>query len=132
MIFLDTDTLSYFLSGNPSVVDKMSEAIYNNEQICLTNINVYEFLKGLRYKSMKNEEQEFSDFLKNVAVFSLDDDTVQIAADIYADLRKLGISIGDADILIAAIVITNKGKLITNNTRHYNNINGLIIENWYS
>lgn len=132
MIFLDTDTLSYFLSGNPSVVDKMNKAIDNNLQICLTGINVYEFLKGLRYKGSKNEENEFKIFLTNIAVFHVNEDSVQIAADIYANLRKRGITVGDADILIAAIVISNKGKLITNNTKHYKNITNLIIENWYA
>jgi len=131
MIFLDTDTLPYFLSGNSAVIHKMNEAIYNNMQICLTNINVYEFLKGLRYKSSTNEEQDFDDFLKNIAVFHLDDNSIRTAADIYANLRKRGITIGDADILIASIVITNKGMLISNNTRHYKDINNLIIENWY-
>ena len=132
MIFLDTDTLSYFLSGNAAVIDKMEEAINDNLQICVTGINVYEFLKGLRYKSNKNEEQEFNNFIKNISVFHLDNDSAHAAADIYANLRKRGITVGDADILIASIVITNKGKLITNNTKHYKNINGLIIENWYA
>ena len=131
MIFLDTDTLSYFLSGNSAVAGRMSEVLNNNLQICLTNINVYEFLKGLRFKSTEREEQQFNDFLKNIAVFHLDDDSIKLAADIYADLRKRGITVGDADILIASIVITHCGKLITNNTKHYININNLIIENWY-
>lgn len=109
----------------------MSSAINDNAQICLTSINVYEFLKGLRYKSNKNEERIFDDFLKNVTVLHLDDSSVHTAADIYANLRKRGITVGDADILIASIVVTHGGKLITNNTRHYKNIDNLIIENWY-
>ena len=131
MIFLDTDTLSYFLSGNSAVADRMSEALNNNLQICLTSINVYEFLKGLRFKSTEREERQFNDFLKNIAVFHLDDDSIKLAADIYADLRKRGITVGDADILIASLVITHNGKLITNNIKHYRNIKDLIIENWY-
>ena len=131
MIFLDTDTLSYFLSGNSAVANKMNDTLNNNLQICLTGINVYEFLKGLRYKSTKREENQFNDFLKNISVFHLDDDSVELAAGIYADLRKRGITVGDADILIASLVITHNGKLITNNTKHYRNIENLIIENWY-
>ena len=131
MIFLDTDTLSYFLSGNFAVASKMNEAINEGLQICLTSVNVYEFLKGLRYKSTKLEEQQFNNFLKNIAVIHLDDNSVKLAANIYADLRKRGITVGDADILIASIVITHNGKLITNNTKHYRNINNLRIENWY-
>ena len=131
MIFLDTDTLSYFLSGNTAVIEKVNETVNNNIQICLTGINVYEFLKGLRFRSKKDEEREFNNFLKDIGIFHLDNNAIQTAADIYANLRKRGITVGDADILIASIVMVHNGKLITNNTRHYKNINGLIIENWY-
>ena len=131
-IFLDTDTLSYFLSGNTAIHDKMLAAIKNGDQICLTCINVYEIIKGLKYKSDQNKEQNFNAFLENIFVFSLDDAAIQKAADIYTDLRKKGMNIGDADILIAAIVITNSGKLITNNIKHYQNIDDLTMENWHS
>ena len=129
-IFIDTDTLSFFLSGNTAVVDKTNEAVTNGHQICLTCINVYEIIKGLKYRGNKNKENDFNRFLSNFTVFSLDDNSIQKAAKIYADLRKKGITIGDADILIASIVITNDGKLITNNGKHYQHINGLTVENW--
>lgn len=130
MVFLDTDTLSYFFAGNSNIRDKIHEAINYGHQICLTCINVYEIIKGLKYNGNVNKEQDFYRFLTNITVFSLENDAIQIASDIYATLRKSGMTIGDADILIASIVISNKGKLITNNVKHYKNIRGLIIENW--
>ncbi|MCL1793508.1 MAG: type II toxin-antitoxin system VapC family toxin [Oscillospiraceae bacterium] len=130
-IFLDTDTLSFFLSGNSAVAGKMNEAIVAGSQICLTCINVYEIAKGLKYRNNKNREFDFYKFLTNVTVFYLDDAAIQKAADIYANLRKTGITVGDADILIASIVITNAGKLITNNNKHYQYINGLTINDWF-
>ena len=130
MIFFDTDTLSYSLTGNAVICGKIQEALDDKHQICLTIINVYEIIKGLRYKNNKNKELLLKKFITNVSVFSLDNNTIQKAADIYADLRKKGVTIGDADIFIAAIVMTHNGKLITNNTRHYQNIDGLEIENW--
>jgi len=129
-IFLDTDILSYFLTGNAIIREKMQETINNRNQICLTGINVYEIIKGLKYKNNKNKELLFKEFLKNTTVFSFDEVAIQKAADIYSSLRKSGMLIGDADILIASIVISNGGKLITNNTKHYQNIDGLIMENW--
>jgi predicted nucleic acid-binding protein len=65
-----------------------------------------------------------------VAVFSIDDDVINIASDLYAQLRKKGVTIGDADIFIAAIVIKNKGILVTNNIKHYENIEQLNLINW--
>jgi tRNA(fMet)-specific endonuclease VapC len=39
-------------------------------------------------------------------------------------------AIGDADILIAAIVIRNEGTLVSNNTKHYEGIKQLKLINW--
>ena len=130
MIFLDTDILSYFLSGNSTVINKINEAITHGHEICLTCINVYEVLKGLKHRGNKNKEQDFHKFLMNVTISYLEDADIQKAADIYAALRKKGVTIGDADILIASIVIITGGKFITNNLKHYSNIDDLVMENW--
>ncbi|GHT80022.1 nucleic acid-binding protein [Spirochaetia bacterium] len=119
MIFLDTDTLSFYFAGDNNIKEKIIETINKGEQICLTTINVYEVKKGFRWRNNKNKEEKFNKFLQNIRIFTLDDESISIAADIYADLRENGITIGDADILIAGIVINNNGTLITNNIQHY-------------
>jgi predicted nucleic acid-binding protein len=65
-----------------------------------------------------------------VNVYIIDEDIIKIASDIYADLRKHGITVSDADILIAATVINNNGTLVTNNLKHYENIKQLKLEKW--
>jgi len=45
------------------------------------------------------------------------------AAEIYAELKKQGKLINDADILIASIVVTS-------NETHFKRIKGLKVENW--
>jgi len=130
MIFLDSDILSYFFSGNLTINKKITETINTGEKISLTIINVYELLKGFKWRSDKNKELLFIKFLKTVPVFSIDNDTINLAADIYADLRKNGITISDADIMIASIIIKNNGKLVTNNVKHYCDIKDLKLINW--
>jgi predicted nucleic acid-binding protein len=68
--------------------------------------------------------------LNNLSVFSFDNTAINIAADIYADLRKSGKTISDADIIIAAIVIGNNGILATNNSKHFSTIKNLTLVNW--
>jgi tRNA(fMet)-specific endonuclease VapC len=130
MIFLDTDILSYLLSGDTAIHKKVAESLKIGEQIALTSINVYETLKGLRYRNNQNKEIQFKKFLTKIIVYSLDDNAVSEAANIYAELRKRGNIIGDADILIAAIVKNNSGTLISNNIKHYQFIKGLNLINW--
>jgi tRNA(fMet)-specific endonuclease VapC len=130
MTFLDTNILSYYFSGNIKIREKILESLNKNEQICLTAINVYEILKGFRWRKNKRKEEIFKEFLKKVTVFTVDDEAINTASDIYADLRRSGKTVGDADILIAAIVISNEGILITNNMKHYEDINQLKLDNW--
>jgi len=45
MIFLDSDVLSYYFSGDTKIHDKIKETINTGETIALTVMNVYEILK---------------------------------------------------------------------------------------
>ena len=130
MIFLDSDILSYFFSGDVQVRNKIEESLNGGEQIALTIINVYEVLKGFKWRNNKKKEVMFANFLETVSVFTIDNEVSTLAADIYAELRRNGKTIGDADILIAAIIIKNNGKFVTNNVDHFENIAKLKLLNW--
>ena len=129
MIFLDTDILSYFFAGNVQIRNHLRENIKKGESIGITSINVYEVLKGLKYKNNPAKEKQFMDFLRNIVIFTLDNTALIEAADIYAESRKSGKPISDADILIAAIVMSNNGLLVSNNTKHYEHIKNLRLAN---
>ena len=130
MIFLDTNIVSYYLNGNKAVTNEILNLFDEDITLCITAVNVYEVLKGFRWKKNKLFESKFNSLLRHLQVYTIDDTVIDIASKLYALLRKKGISIGDADILIAAIVIANNGTLITNNTKHFENIEQLKVENW--
>ncbi len=54
--------------------------------------------------------------------------------DIYAKekarLQKLGSPVDDFDLLIGSTAISNKLILVTNNTRHFERMKGIDLENW--
>jgi tRNA(fMet)-specific endonuclease VapC len=130
MIFLDTNILSYYFAGNIKIKDKILEIINGGEELCLTSTNVYEILKGYQWRKNKKKEKMFREFMENINIFSFDNEIIELAANIYADLRSNGKTVGDADIIIAAIVISNNGKLVSNNTKHFINIKDLQLINW--
>ena len=130
MIFLDTNIISYYFNANTKIKERILEIIDNDENICTTVINIYEILKGLRWKNNEKKEKQFKEFLEDITIFSIDNDAIDIASDLYSNLRKNGKSPGDADILIAAIVIRNEGTLVSNNIKHYEDINQLKLINW--
>jgi len=130
MIFLDTNIISYYFNSNTKIKEKILEIIDNDENICTTVINIYEILKGFRWKNNEKKEKQFKEFLEDVLIFTIDNEVIDIASNLYSNLRKQGKTIGDADILIAAIVIKNNGTLVSNNTKHYEGINQLNLANW--
>jgi len=53
------------------------------------------------------------------------------AAEIYAELFRLGTLVEDADLLIAAAALVNDLALVTHNQKHFQRIPNLALEDWY-
>jgi len=130
LIFLDTNTISHFHTPNHAIIDKVFNAISKKMVLCTTIINKYEIIRGFKWRPNPKRETMFIDFLNNLDIYSINDYAIELAADIYGNLRKKGTPIEDADILIAAIVIANNGTLITSNIKHFESIDNLKYENW--
>ena len=60
----------------------------------------------------------------------LNEGVMEVFADIKAKLFDKGIRIEDMDLLIATTAIYNELTLVTNNTKHFENIPNLSLENW--
>jgi tRNA(fMet)-specific endonuclease VapC len=58
-------------------------------------------------------------------------DEVRCAASIRANLEKKGTPIGPYDVLIAGTALSNKGILVTHNTKEFERVEGLQLEDWY-
>ena len=72
----------------------------------------------------------FEQLCNMLGVGEMNVETLNKAAGIYAALKKVGQLIEDSDILIAATCLVNDYTLITDNTRHFERIDGLQIVNW--
>jgi tRNA(fMet)-specific endonuclease VapC len=74
--------------------------------------------------------EAFDVFCEANNVLPITDAVIVRASEIYADLYRRGDLIGDADILISASALEHGLEMVTNNTRHFNRITGLVLENW--
>ena len=72
----------------------------------------------------------FHDFCKHIPVVYQSYESIVIAAENYALLKRSGILIEDDDILIGAVAIAHNGILVTNNARHLSRIQDIILEVW--
>lgn len=127
---IDTDILSEFFRENPKVVYNTDTYLQQYPSITFSIITYYEILNGLLYKDAKNQLKKFHAFVEHNSVLPLSMSAAVLAAEIYAELRKKGKSIGHTDSLIAGIALSNNMQLVTNNTDHFKRIKGLELANW--
>jgi len=69
-------------------------------------------------------------FLSPLKVFPFDAAQAKVYGHIRATLEKKGTPIGGNDLLIAAHALSIERILVTNNTKEFQRVEGLSIENW--
>ena len=101
-----------------------------NPCINVTIITYYEVMKGHEYTRAHDRQQVFEEFCNLNRVLPLDRAACQAAARVYADLKRRGELVPDADILIAGIAVAGGYTVVTQNVKHFRRIPGLPVENW--
>lgn len=129
---LDTDMLMPLFKGVPSVVERARQHrdLYGHLNIPI--IAYYEVVKGHEYVGAHDRQKLFDEFCELNNVIPLDQAACRRAAQVYADLRRCGNLIPDADILIAGIALAGDYVLVTQNVKHFQRVPGLRVENWLS
>ena len=127
---LDTDILSYYLKGNPTVQLNALKYLGQHETFNISIITYYEILSGLSYKKATRQIEDFKRFAEKCNIINISNEIVEIGAEVYGTLRQNGFTIGNSDILIAATAIYYDLILITNNQKHYLPIDDLKLDNW--
>ncbi len=125
--------LIFFLAvmrRNPTVISKARAYIREYGRFTFSIITRYEILRGLKAKDAMTQVIAFDRFCLKNMILPLTDEIVVRADEIYADLRKRGELISDADILIAASAMVNGLGVVTNNEDHFRRIMDLRLENW--
>lgn len=106
-VLLGTDTLSYFLKGVPEVVAKAEAYSADFDEIGISIISFYEIIRGLKAKDAQKQLEVFLEFAKENHVYPLTENSVQLSAQLFSELRKAGTPVDDLDLLIAGIAIEN-------------------------
>ncbi len=127
---LDTDILSAIMRKHPVAVAHSKTYLAVHQQLTFSLITRYEILRGLKAKNATTQITAFERFCQANEILPLDENIINRAAGIYADLHQRGQLIGDADILIAATGIEHGLVVITNNENHLRRVTGLTVENW--
>ena len=127
---LDSNIISFYLRGNIVVAENMEKAIGGGDGIVIPPLVYYEVKRGLALIQATRQMKKFETFCELFPVGELGDYLPEKAIDIYVRERKAGRNTEDADIFIATFCIHNDYILVTDNTRHFDNISGLHLTNW--
>lgn len=132
MLMLDTNTISYYFRGAPSVVTRMLAT--PPDQISVSAVVVYELRTGLLRMpaaACRTRMEALDAFLASIETISFDLAASHAAAVIGASLTQRGEPIGPLDVLIAGAARAVGATLITRNVREFSRVEGLLIENWF-
>lgn len=127
---LDSDTLIYFFKGIGLVRSHLAEQKDTDINLCAPVL--YELLTGA-YKSQDPRSQlaRLEAARKRFEVLSVTDVSADRSARARAHLERQGTTIGPVDTLIAGIALAHNLTLVTRNTREFERVPGLKIENWF-
>lgn len=125
---LDTNIISYLLKGNKSVLQKIDSLAEDDNEISIPSIAYYEIKRGLVANNATTKLTRFLKFVEEIGVVELTTSTLDVAARVYADLKKIGRSIEDDDLFIGSSALEHDAILVTNNVKHFCHIKDLKIE----
>jgi predicted nucleic acid-binding protein len=130
---LDTNIVIHYLRGNADVRKSLSDAVSRGDGVVVPGVVNYEMMRGFKINSAPKKEAAYrmlTDPNGYCRIKELDSGSWQRAELIYAELYRKHLTVGELDILIAAFCLDNDYTLVTNNTAHFQNINGLRLEDW--
>ncbi len=128
MILLDTDTCIEVLRGNQRVIDRR---IRVDDTVAISFMTVGELYYGAEKSNNRHTNLILVDeFVLSVDVIQSDLDILKKFGEIKAELQVGGLSLPDADCFIAATCLYKCERLVTGNTKHFNRIENLTVENW--
>jgi tRNA(fMet)-specific endonuclease VapC len=127
---LDTNICVYLIKKRPSeVIERFRQ--HSPQDVAISTITLFELQYGIeksRYR--QRSEDALAKFLLPLNLINLDRSSAIEAATIRAQLEKEGTPIGPYDLLIAGLARSQGMTLVTSNTKEFERVVGLHVENW--
>lgn len=133
MYMLDTNICSFIMREQPEVVLKrLEQAVLRGHRIVVSAITYAEMRFGAIGKKASPRHGQLVDaFCTRLdAVLPWNRAAVDATTEIKAVLAAAGTPIGPNDTAIAGHAIAAGAMLVTNNTREFERVPGLVLEDW--
>lgn len=127
---LDTNICIYAIKHKPEQVFKRLQE-HDSSEICISSVTYAELVHGVeKSKSIEKNRLALALLLANIEIISFDSLAAESYGKIRADLEKAGNPIGPLDMMIAGHAKSHKYTVVTNNTKEFERVQGLKLENW--
>lgn len=130
LYMLDTNICSYIIRNRPQSIKEKLQEVEKHHTVALSSIVVSELLYGARKKESPKLSKIVAAFINNFVIYDYSKVSAQSYANIRTDLEKKGQIIGANDLLIASHALSLEAVLVTNNTREFERVEGLLLEDW--
>lgn len=131
LYLLDTNILSYFIKGNhPQLVKRMALAL-DKQDIAISAMTRAEVRYGQALMAANDKRHKpINLLLDELPTLPWTTDVAGQYGQLKAQLKRQGAPIGEMDTQIAAHALSEDLVLVTHNTRHFERVPGLKLEDW--
>lgn len=127
---LDTNIISYIIKNRDfALVDKF-ENLSGEHTLAVSSITVAELYYGVKKRGSRRLEVAVNEFLLPLERVSFDENAALHYGEIRTILEAKGTIIGAHDLFIAAHAKSINATLVTNNTREFQRVSDLRVEDW--
>lgn len=127
---IDTNIIIYRLKNLGNVNANFLKNKDNH--MSLSVISYGELVFGAKKSKAVEKNMETVNAIKSIfPLLEITSEIMNIFGEIKVYTQKIGKTIDDMDLLIAATAITNNFTLVTHNTKHFENIPNLKVEDWF-
>ena len=133
MIYLlDTNILIYLIKNQPTSIAQRIDALPEDARLCMSFITWAELLKGAERSTRKPEVLRRLEVLaRQVTVLYPHGPAICLHyAEHFTRLKDAGTPIGANDLWIASHALAEGATLVTHNTREFQRVGGLNMEDW--
>jgi tRNA(fMet)-specific endonuclease VapC len=127
---LDTDACIALIKNRPEAMRSRLSRL-STEEVGISGIVAAELWFGVAHSQKKRQnEAALKDFLEYAILLAWPCAAAPLYGQIRTELQKKGTPIGAMDLLIASHALFLDAALVTNNTREFERVPDLKIENW--
>ena len=126
---LDTNICIYIINEQPAqVLRRVIQA--GRESLAISTVTVAELAFGVSKSTRPDSRAKLENFLSKFPILDWDQDAAWLYGNVRKALEAKGQRIGERDLLLACQALALDATMVTNNTREFERVEGLKLENW--